>query len=667
MFKTRDFLPVIITALVVLVLAIAGLAESNACAGDWSCWLIDPFKILFGRYEPRPNAPPLLYLAQQGGRVVLLVGAFLSTVRVFVSAARHDFRLARARKMKDHTIVCGLGETGMQVVRNMRSVGHEVVVIDRADDTVNAAACDRQGIPVLRGDATNSDVLTLGGVLHARTIVVCTGDDASNMDVALQIKDLVSNRRQPGSRALVVLTEMRDQWLFSRLIDHDRQALGSNDVELRLFNTYENAARLLLRSLRLPPGPEIDPGIFVVAGFGALGRQILLHMIRAAPTSLGTKTKIIVLDRMAEEKRIKFLQSYPAVTEVADVSFVEADISLDNEQVWNTIETIVHDLPLLGIAICIDDDQTGLYAGLSARRLLDDLARIHVPVFLRLGQHRHLGQFAAAMEQMPGPHQRFRVFGGLEEMLSSDILIRGELDTLAKAIHTQYRDSRQSVGRAYSDKPWNMLPETVKMSNRRRADNMPILLAQVGLRIAPSKTPVPFELSPDEIELLAQLEHRRWVIDRRLLGFSYGEVRSDFPPRHELLVNWGQLPESEREKNRADFRDLPRVLAEANFEVQREHKILAIEPTLEIALSKLVSATSSEGKECVVIADIDSIEGRKAAELALKLSGSALWLVSRDYPRQFHDLPQLRAVCEGAAGWVTRKQFRSVQSVKTLQ
>ena len=45
MFKTRDFLPVIITALIVLVMAIVGLAKSNACAGDWSCWLIDPFKI----------------------------------------------------------------------------------------------------------------------------------------------------------------------------------------------------------------------------------------------------------------------------------------------------------------------------------------------------------------------------------------------------------------------------------------------------------------------------------------------------------------------------------------------------------------------------------------------------------------------------------------------
>jgi len=61
------------------------------------------------------------------------------------------------------------------------------------------------------------------------------------------------------------------------------------------------------------------------------------------------------------------------------------------------------------------------------------------------------------------------------------------------------------------------------------------------------------------------------------------------------------------------------------------------------------------------------MEGRKAAEIALKLPGSTLWLVSRDYPRQFHDLSQLRALCDGAAGWVTRGQFQGAHSANTLQ
>ena len=58
------------------------------------------------------------------------------------------------------------------------------------------------------------------------------------------------------------------------------QPLGTDEVELQLFNTFDNAARLLVRSLRLPPGPEIDPGALVIVGFGAMGQQA--HAANAA-------------------------------------------------------------------------------------------------------------------------------------------------------------------------------------------------------------------------------------------------------------------------------------------------------------------------------------------------------------------------------------------------
>ena len=73
-----------------------------------------------------------------------------------ISAARHDFRVALARGKKRHIIVCGLGKTGMQVVQNLLASGSDIVVIDRVDDTANAALCDREGIPVIKGDAASA-------------------------------------------------------------------------------------------------------------------------------------------------------------------------------------------------------------------------------------------------------------------------------------------------------------------------------------------------------------------------------------------------------------------------------------------------------------------------------------------------------------------------------
>jgi predicted dinucleotide-binding enzyme len=565
-----------------------------------------------------------------------------------------------ARRMKNHTIVCGLGETGMQVVHNLLAARKHVVVIDRADNSVNAAVCEQQGVPLIRGDATNSDTLALAGVLHAQTVVICTGDDVSNMDVALDVRELVRDRRPTGSHDLLVLAEMRNRWLFSRLVNHNQYSLGSSGVELRLFNTNENAARLLLRSLKLPPGPEISSGAFVIFGFGSLGQQVALHIIRAAPVTIGSKVKIVIFDRAAEQRQNEFSRTYPQAAKLANVVFLEAEISTDHQEAWTTVEDIVREQPLLGVAVCFEDDQTSLYAGMSLRRLLDDLSRIHVPLFLRLGQYRHLGQFAATMESLQGQPQRFQVFGSLQELLGSDILIHGELDSLARAFHAQYRDSRETTDQSSAaGKPWNMLPETLKMSNRRRADNLPFLLVQAGLEMKPSTAPTLVELTSDEIELLARLEHRRWMIERQLLGFSYGEARSDFPPRHELLVDWDQLPEAERERNRKDFADLPKVLAGANFEIWRAQKILAIATQFGTALPELESAVASKSKRCVVIADVDFEEGRKAAELALKLPDASLWLLSSKYPVQFQGLRQLRTIFESAAGWITRDQVKA--------
>ena len=467
MLKTRDFIPVFVAAVAVLVMAILALAGADACSGNLSCWFFSPLKILIGQYQLPASVHPssasgyiLQSLTQAGGRSLLVIGAVLSALQLGVTAVRHDFRTVLARRKKNHTIVCGLGETGMQVVHNMRSMGEDVVVIDRADNTVNAAACDRQGIPVISGDATTSDTLRLAGVRHARSIVVCTGDDGSNMDVALHIKEMVNNRKVPGSNELLVLAEIRDQWLFSRLVNHNQYALGSNDVELRLFNSNENAARLLLRSLKLPPGPEIDSGAFVVFGFGPLAQQVMLHLIRASPATIGSKAKIMVFDQAAEQHRHQFTQTYPAAAKLADVDFFEVNISVDHHESWTAVEKIVRDQALLGVAVCFDDDQIALYAGMNMRRVLDDLSRIQVPVFVRLGKYRHLGQFAATMESLPGQQLRFQVFGGLEELLGADILVRGGLDALAKAFHAQYRDSRQASGRSYpGDRPWNMLPK----------------------------------------------------------------------------------------------------------------------------------------------------------------------------------------------------------------
>jgi len=233
--------------------------------------------------------------------------ALLTAAQIFLVSLRKDIRTALARHTINHTIVCGVGDVGMQVIQNLRGAGNHVVAIDLVNDSANAATCEKCRVPVLQGDAKNPQVLLASGVRRADTVIVCTGSDAENMDVALQIKSLLSARSYRMPRKIQVLTQLRNEWLYKKLINTDKKSLGSANVDLRLFNPFTNAARMLIKRLRLPPSPEYDAGTFVVIGFGAYGREATLHLIRAALVGLNSTLNILVIDQKADLLKEKFL------------------------------------------------------------------------------------------------------------------------------------------------------------------------------------------------------------------------------------------------------------------------------------------------------------------------------------------------------------------------
>jgi hypothetical protein len=137
------------------------------------------------------------------------------------------------------------------------------------------------------------------------------------------------------------------------------------------------------------------------------------------------------------------------------------------------------------------------------------------------------------------------------------------LDALARAYHEHYLKS-QPGGRS-----WEQLPEQFRISNRRAADHVDVKLTQLGLSMARADAPRLLELSPEEIELLARLEHRRWLIERRLLGWTHGDTRDDAQRRNPLLLEWERLSEEARTRNREAIGALPEILARAGFEIRR--------------------------------------------------------------------------------------------------
>jgi len=120
-------------------------------------------------------------------------------------------------------------------------------------------------------------------------------------------------------------------------------------------------------------------------------------------------------------------------------------------------------------------------------------------------------------------------------------------------------------------RPWDELNESLKESNRLQADHIPEKLRKIGCGIAPvhGRKPAPFQFSPEELELLSIMEHDRFVSERRLNGWVYGELRDADRKTSPYLVPWGDLSEEIRDYDRQAVSGIPGVLANAGFEIYR--------------------------------------------------------------------------------------------------
>jgi voltage-gated potassium channel len=90
--------------------------------------------------------------------------------------------------IKDHTLICGYGRMGQEIVREFQARGLPFVVIDR--NPALAQTLDAAGVPYLIGDASADEVLHRAGVDRARSLVAVAPTDADNIFITLSGRSL---------------------------------------------------------------------------------------------------------------------------------------------------------------------------------------------------------------------------------------------------------------------------------------------------------------------------------------------------------------------------------------------------------------------------------------------------------------------------------------------
>ena len=81
---------------------------------------------------------------------------------------------------------------------------------------------------------------------------------------------------------------------------------------------------------------------------------------------------------------------------------------------------------------------------------------------------------------------------------------------------------------------------------------------------------VEMTFTKDEIEVMAEMEHARWNIERLFNGWRRGNKRDVSHKISPYLTSWKELPEEIREWDRETVRMIPEFLAKVGLEVRRQ-------------------------------------------------------------------------------------------------
>jgi voltage-gated potassium channel Kch len=120
-----------------------------------------------------------------------IVGICYALINDFILGTRlKEFIDAARVPTHNHYIVCGLGGIGIQILRQLKQQGYEVVAIESDSNNRFLHTARSLGIPIILEDASAAATLKAANAHTARALITVTSEDPINLEIALTAKAL---------------------------------------------------------------------------------------------------------------------------------------------------------------------------------------------------------------------------------------------------------------------------------------------------------------------------------------------------------------------------------------------------------------------------------------------------------------------------------------------
>ena len=502
----------------------------------------------------------------------------------------------------EHVIVFGIGEKGFTLTKELFKQGHIVVVVDKDVANPYFAQIERRNGFTLVGDATDNKFLKTLGLHRAVAFYAMTGDDTVNIDSAIRLKEYFQGKNLTfWNRLWRRLCGVKNDTFVARIQVHNStlrrlawessgpfsSASISENTKTPWtcypFSAYDQAAKMMVEEFS-PDTAEgkTKPYHVVIVGFGWFGERTALQVIRMCqtPHSGGQKTVINIIDNQADLNQERFYQRYPAVdpanereqrygqyAPLAKLRFIQKDIQRMSAK---TIKEAIPDIDEHTVVyICLSNELLGAEVAMMLHKITRESS---TRIVLALPETARLSEDMQGAFTFKYDDDKEKIKIALFRPLSKSCVLTGDekqlggtIDEMGKAIRNGWHKSKNKpLDTAAIEKDWSESAEWRRESDRQSASHVFFKLRMAGVENEHLETITKEEIiekcSPQSIrELLAEVEHDRWVAERLLDGWTHG-ARNDSKRQHPNIQPFTMLNKGTQDIDFAINDTIPEVM-----------------------------------------------------------------------------------------------------------
>ena len=507
------------------------------------------------------HVPVVLDIARFLAPLTLVYAAIIAFMW-FVNLQYKKFKL---KWYKSHTIFLGIGKLGTQLLKDLQNSGQKIVIVTKEEIPPSDRYSDAKTI-FITGNANNKKILKQIRIDHAKHVMCMMDDEYENLSNGFKAGEYIDETKPKDKGKIFVqvsplLIEQLQELDFDDKASENHQIFWDN---IHFFNIYERAARMLIHEYAPDKFACFDNNSkaqahILIAGFGALGQAILLQAGKMYHFANRNKLKATILFSDNEELE-RFKETYQGINKVIDLNFIEQKkVNERNikEQSGNTDIQVIF--------VCVEDDLVAFDAYNKMNQLIP---KSHLIIC-----HEKADSFLKRIERNNVHHFKIN-----DETLKMHSIVKDDIDTQAMKVHSMYQfkelkiDEKLKELKKLTHQDWEKLTERTKNQNRNQADHIMIKLRAAGCITVPfeeNEALYDFTSDMELVELLAEVEHRRWNVEQLLSGWIYGKERNNALKIHDNIVPYKKLSELIKDYDRDAVINIPLILASVGLQVKK--------------------------------------------------------------------------------------------------